>query len=387
MHNLPIELVKEIVDNVSDTPDLFHLRAVNSTCRDLVDPSLFHRICIGNSVKSAQNILQIFATPSLAPFIHEVVYDPRENHPFLLLRSSDAEVCCDEIEIAELEEALTETFTSLSNLPNLKSVTLNFWPSFISQSGAETRDHPYWFTSRQLTVLHSVYHAMKNHSSSPSPYPGIRSLTLNNVVLMPTASYDFVRSLTDSPLTHLSISVVSNSELFAWSGSKTLNGSVEALLPVPNDRLTSLEIKSPRGLYHSPSTHFSAHTYPSLRCMVLENIVLDDATSTDGVEEFILRHKNSLKKLEMKSCMSYIQSIATPVRKWATIWERLREELTELEEVVVDDGGCGYAVLNTSEGYIPHSDVAASTPSLLEDDEQSLKDFCECVNARAAGSS
>ncbi|KAI6001522.1 hypothetical protein F5J12DRAFT_842699 [Pisolithus orientalis] len=347
MHNLPIELVKEIVDNVSDTPDLFHLRAVNSTCRDLVDPSLFHRICIGNSVKSAQNILQIFATPSLAPFIHEVVYDPRENHPFLLLRSSDAEVCCDEIEIAELEEALTETFTSLSNLPNLKSVTLNFWPSFISQSGAETRDHPYWFTT----------------------------------------SYDFVRSLTDSPLTHLSISVVSNSELFAWSGSKTLNGSVEAFLPVPNDRLTSLEIKSPRGLYHSPSTHFSAHTYPSLRCMVLENIVLDDATSTDGVEEFILRHKNSLKKLEMKSCMNYIQSIATPVRKWATIWERLREELTELEEVVVDDGGCGYAVLNTSEGYIPHSDVAASTPSLLEDDEQSLKDFCERVNARAAGSS
>ncbi|KAI6101535.1 hypothetical protein EDD16DRAFT_853008 [Pisolithus croceorrhizus] len=386
MHNLPIELVKEIVDNVSDTPDLFHLRAVNSTCRDLVDPNLFHRICIGNSVKSAQNVMQIFASPSLAPFIHEVVYDPRDNHPFLLLRSSDAEACCDEIEIAELEEALTETFTSLSNLPNLQSVTLNFWPSFISQSGVDTRDHPYWFTSRQLTVLHSVYHAMKNNSSSPSPYPGIRSLTLNNVVLMPAASYDFVRSLKDSPLTQLSISVVSNSELFAWSGSKTLNGSVQALLPIPNGRLTSLEIKGPRGLYHSPSAQFSTHTYPSLKSLVLENIVLDHTTSTDGVEAFILRHKNTLKKLEMKSCVNYIQSLSNPIRRWATIWEQLREELTELEEVVVDDGGCGYAVLNTSEGYIPHAALADSTPGLLQDDEQSLKDFCECVTARTAGS-
>ncbi|KAI6025549.1 hypothetical protein EDC04DRAFT_2722133 [Pisolithus marmoratus] len=341
MHNLPIELVKEIVDNVCDTPDLFHLRAVNSTCRNLVDPNLFHKICIRNSVKSAQNILQIFTSPSLAPLIHEVVYDPRDDHPFTLLRSSDAEVCCDEVEIAELEEALTETFVSLSNLPNLKSVTLNFWPSFNSQSGVETPDHPFWFTSRQLTVLHSVYHAMKDNSSSPSPYPGIRSLTLNNVVLMPSPSYDFVHSLKDSPLTHLSISVVSNSELFAWSGSKTLNGSVEALLPVPNERLTALEIKSPRGLYHSPSARFSRHTYPSLQSMVLENIVLDHTTSTDGVEDFILRHKNTLKKLEMKSYVNCTQNMAIPVRKWATIWERLKDELAQLEEVVVDDGGCG----------------------------------------------
>ncbi|KAL4068639.1 hypothetical protein V8B97DRAFT_2008897 [Scleroderma yunnanense] len=385
MHNLPIELVKAIVENISDAADLFHLRTVNSTCRDLVTANLFRKVCVQNSVKSAQNIHQIFTTPSLASHVHEVVYDSRKAHSFPLLDPSHGQDDCDELEIADLEDALTETFCSLADLPNLKSVTLNFWPFFISQSGVETHEHPYWFTNRQLTVLHSVYHAMQT-TSSLFPNRGIRSLTMTNVVLMPRPCYDFVRSLTDSPLTHLSISVVSNVELSSWSGSKTANRSVDALLPVPNTRLTSLEIRSPNGLYHSPTAQLNAYTYPALKNLAVQNIIFPDTSSDDGMEEFIMRHKNTLRRLEMKSCVNYVQtSNNTPIRKWATIWERLREELSELVELVVDlDHESGY-VLQSADGYLRHSSLPATVPGLAEEDEQSLKEFYEHVNARAVG--
>ena len=91
MHNLPIELVKAIVENVSDAPDLFHMRAVNASCRDLITADLFRTVCIQNSVKSAQNIQQVFNTPSLASHVREVLYDPRDNHPFRLLAPSGAQ--------------------------------------------------------------------------------------------------------------------------------------------------------------------------------------------------------------------------------------------------------------------------------------------------------
>jgi hypothetical protein len=207
---------------------------------------------------------------------------------------------------------------------------------------------------------------------------------MNNIALMPSASYDFVHSLTDSPLTHLSISVISNAELCAWSGSKVVNSSLAALLPVPNSRLTSLEIRSPSGLYHNPSTQLSAYTYPSLRHLVLENITFNHVTSGGELEEFILRHKNTLRKLEIRSCASYIQSMTAPIRKWSAIWERLEQDLTALEEIAVNSEDCGYAVLHPTEGYVRDSIVTASVPNLAEDDTRTLKEFCERVNVRAA---
>ncbi|KAG6335865.1 hypothetical protein ID866_3230 [Astraeus odoratus] len=385
MNNLPIELIQSVVDNVSDTVDLLQLRAVNSTCRDLATPNVFRKICVRNSVKSAQSALQIFMTPSLASEVREVVYDHRDNHVFRLFSSSEVEVTdCDEIEIADLEECLGETFCSLSSLSNLESVTLNFWPTFVSQTGLEKPEHPFWFANRQLTIIHAVFHSMMNASSSPSPSMGIQSLTMNNIALMPSACYDFVHSLTNSPLTHLSISVISNADLWAWSGSKALNSSLAALLPVPNTRLTSLEIRSPTGLYHNPSTQLGAYTYPSLENLVLENITFDHVAPEDGLEEFILRHKNTLRRLEVRSCASYVQSATAPIRKWSAIWERLEKELTGLKEIAVGSEDCGYAILHPSEGYIRDSTVTASVPSLVEDDARMLKEFCGRVNVIAA---
>lgn len=282
---------------------------------------------------------------------------------------------CDELEIAELEEALTETFCALPGFKDLESVVLNFWPSFRSQYGTEIQEHPYWFTNRQIAVLHAVHHAMKSSC--------IRSLSLNNVILMSPACYDFVSSVTNSPLHHFSMSVVANSELGVWSGSKALNGSLSSLLPPSNTNLKSLVLRSPQGLYHSPNTQLRSLDYPALETLVLEKIVFDPTPSVDGIEDFIIRHKASLRRLEFHSCSSYVPSMSTPIRTWSTIWKRLEQELVSLTDIVVDDVHQGYALLDGTSGYIPHPSLPVTNDELAQEDEKLYLEFSDRVNLRS----
>jgi hypothetical protein len=373
MKDLPIELVSVVVENISSTSDLLSLRSVNSTCHHFVTPHVFRKIHIHNSVQSAQKCRSIIDSPSLATHVREVVYDPRDHAQFCLLPAG-AQGVCDELEIAELEDVLTETFCSLPGFKNLESVVLNFWPSFRSQSGSEIQEHPFWFTNRQIAVLHAVHHTMKSSC--------IRSLTVNNVILMSSACYDFVLSVTNSPLQHFSMSIVANSELGAWSGSKALNGSISSLLPPSNTNLKTLVLRSPQGLYHSLNTQLRSSNYPALETLVLENIVFDPTPSVDGIEEFIVRHKASLRRLELHSCSSYVPSTSTPIRTWSTIWKRLEEELVSLTEIVVDNAHQGYALLDGTSGYIPHPSLPV-TPAELIQDQELYSQFSDRVNLRS----
>jgi len=373
MKDLPIELISVVVENISSTSDLLSLRSVNSTCHHFVTPHVFRKIHIHNSVQSAQKCRSIIDSPSLATHVREVVYDPRDHAQFCLLPAG-AQGVCDELEIAELEDVLTETFCSLPGFKNLESVVLNFWPSFRSQSGSEIQEHPFWFTNRQIAVLHAVHHTIKSSC--------IRSLTVNNVILMSSACYDFVLSVTNSPLQHFSMSIVANSELGAWSGSKALNGSISSLLPPSNTNLKTLVLRSPQGLYHSLNTQLRSSNYPALETLVLENIVFDPTPSVDGIEEFIVRHKASLRRLELHSCSSYVPSTSTPIRTWSTIWKRLEEELVSLTEIVVDNAHQGYALLDGTSGYIPHPSLPV-TPAELIQDQELYSQFSDRVNLRS----
>lgn len=179
------------------------------------------------------------------------------------------------------------------------------------------------------------------------------------------------------------MSVVANSELGAWSGSKSLNGSLSSLLPAPNTNLKSLVLRSPQGLYHSLNTQLGSSHYPALETLVLENIVFDPTPSADGIEEFIVRHKASLRRLELRSCSSYVPSITTPIRRWSTIWKRLEEELVSLTEVVVGDAHQGYALLDGTCGYIPHPSLPVTPAELTQEDEERYLQFSDHVNLRS----
>lgn len=370
MQDLPIEVVSTVLQNVSATEDLLHLRSLNWTYKELVTPRVFSTLHIKNSIQSAQNCHQIIGSPSLATHIREVVYDSRDNECFRL--PPDNVDSRDAVEVSELEEALTEAFCGLTALPRIDRVVLNFWPSFLSQSGREVHETPFWFTNRQHTLLHAIHHGMKTSRMS--------TLSLKNVIL-PATCYDFVSTLTDSPLSHLSISVVSNADVSAWSGSKNVNGSLGALLPSSNSTLKSLVLCSPQGPYHSLTTRLSSFHYPSLESLVLENIVFDHMPSADGVEEFVLRHKDTLHRLELQSCACHIPSSSTDDRRWSTILQRWATELTSLREIVVNNDGLRYVLLDADRGYIPNGEISTT---VFEDDSSSLQMFKDTIAADRA---
>lgn len=366
MRDLPIEIINAVVQNVSSMTDLLQLRSVNQAYRDLVTPIAFSKLHVKNSIQSAQNFQQIVAAAHLATHVREVVYDARDDECFQFpMENVEVE---DMLEVAELEEALTEAFCALDALPRLDRVSAHFWPSFVSQSGKKIRESPFWFTSRQLTVIHAIYHAMKTSRMT--------SLSLNNVVMMPATCYDFVSELTHSPLTDLSLSVVPNADISAWSGSKDINGSLGALLPLSNNTLKTLALRSPQGPYHSLKTELSSFHYPSLSSLVLENIVFDQMPSPNGVEEFILRQKSRLRHLELRSCASYVGSSPSfDARLWSSMWQRWAGELGGLRELVVD-GESGYVVLDADWGYVPYKGVSGTTS---EDDKAGLQVFQDAI--------
>ncbi|KAG1737471.1 uncharacterized protein EDB91DRAFT_477718 [Suillus paluster] len=370
MRDLPIELISTVFQNVSATTDLLHLRSLNRSFMKLVTPHVFSKLHIKNSIQSAQNCHLIIGTASLATHIREVVYDSRDNEHFQL--PPDNTDSSDALEISELEEALTTAFCGITALPSIERVVLNFWPSFLCQSGREVCESPFWFINRQLILIHAIHHGMKTSRMT--------TLSLNNVIL-PSTCYDFVTSLTNSPLTHLSVSVVSNAELSAWSASKNVNGSLGALLPPSNPTLKSLVLRSPQGAYHSLTTRLSSFHYPSLESLVLENIVFDHMPSANGMEEFVLRHKNTLRRLELQSCACYIPDSSTDARRWSTIWHRWAAELTSLTELVVNSDGHRYVLLDADRGYMPHGPVSTMA---FEDDSSSLQMFKDSIAADQA---
>ncbi|KAG2346181.1 hypothetical protein BDR05DRAFT_959776 [Suillus weaverae] len=365
MRDLPIEIINAVVENVSSMTALLQLRCLNQTYCDLVTPIAFSKLHVKNSVQSAQNFQQIITAPNLATHVRDIVYDSRDDECFQF-PPENIEVE-DMLEVAELEETLTEAFCAIDTLPGLKRVTASFWPSFVSQSGKEIRESPFWFTSRQLTVIHAIYHAMEKSRMT--------SLSLNNVVMMPPSCYDFVSTLTNSPLSHLSLTIVPNADISAWSGSKNVNGSLGALLPLSNPTLKSLALCCPRGPYHSLETQLSSFRYPSLESLVLENIVFDQVPSPDGVEEFVLRQKSCLRRLELRSCASYVASPSFDARLWSSIWQRWAAELTSLRELVVD-GDSGYVVLDADWGYLAYKTISTIT---AEGDSSSLQMFQDAI--------
>ncbi|EGN92562.1 hypothetical protein SERLA73DRAFT_79492 [Serpula lacrymans var. lacrymans S7.3] len=375
MKDLPVELLDAIAENTTSVADLLSLRGINVTCHELVTPKVFRKLHIRNSLKSVQNCQDILASLEIAPFVREVVYDYRDgscNCLPLSPRSTDDSLDTFQI-IAELEESLTEFFCQLSRFINLDAVTLNFWPAFITPSGLEVREHPFWFTNRQLAVLHAIYYSMK---TSP-----IKSLTLNNIVLMSPKCYNFPSPLVETSFSHLSISVAANNELGEWSGSKSLNSSLSPLLPPSNPHLTSLVFRSPRGLYFSPTLRLASH-YPALQSLVLENIVFDHNSPSENIEEFIIRHKDSLVRLELRSCSCYIinDSGTKGGRSWSGIWERLKQELTGLREIVVDRGSQGYTHLDPVLGHVPHKSF---NHARAEQDEEKFQNFASAVRTRS----
>ena len=95
-------------------------------------------------------------------------------------------------------------------------------------------------------------------------------------------------------------------------------------------------------------------TYPRLAALSLSAIDLGESTINQGdntrcfpVEDFIARHRITLRKLNLYNCRIRVDlkeptSAEMPLRSWADVYDRLAELLTELVELVVVIKNDGY---------------------------------------------
>ena len=84
-------------------------------------------------------------------------------------------------------------------------------------------------------------------------------------------------------------------------------------------------------------------TYPRLAVLSLKNIIWEEGTIVEGnitsspLEDFIVHHSKTLKKLKLHDCSILVRGEKKPpVSYWADIYRRLARALTELVDVEVE---------------------------------------------------
>ncbi|KAI0300949.1 hypothetical protein BC826DRAFT_991545 [Russula brevipes] len=133
-------------------------------------------------------------------------------------------------------------------------------------------------------------------------------------------------------------------------------------------------------------------TYPGLAALSLTNIIWEDGeighqgvVKAPAVEDFIVRHRKTLKTLKLHNCVIGISpERTTPFCYWAGVYNRLAEALTELGELEVefhvDDLKTQYVYLTPRASY-HHSSSYRSVETLdgTEQDRLSLEEFKAAV--------
>jgi hypothetical protein len=128
-------------------------------------------------------------------------------------------------------------------------------------------------------------------------------------------------------------------------------------------------------------------TYPRLAALSLRNILWEDGKIGDqgvvklpAVEDFIARHRKTLKRLKLHNCVIGISpGRTTPVCYWADIYNRLAKALTELVELEVEFHVDGVTIQYI---YLCHhsSHMSCKTLDGTEQDGVSLGEFKAVVN-------
>jgi hypothetical protein len=134
-------------------------------------------------------------------------------------------------------------------------------------------------------------------------------------------------------------------------------------------------------------------TYPRLAALSLRNVIWEEGTIGEGnivtpspLEEFIVRHSKTLKKLELRHCSICVKErFEPPLTYWADIYKRLAKALTELVELEVEFDIKGR--LERPYVYNPHN-FYSSVESLdgTRRDALALEEFKAVVKIRGMGS-
>lgn len=304
MDSLPYELLDAIVDRVPDRMDLGQIRMLNKTFRAVATPHVFRQVTVKSILPSALRFGEVLRS-DVAQFIETIVFKELSTHMLPQYRE-------DAVSHAEaLMETLSPSFAHIHNLPRLKFLKLHFFTTPHAQS-----------TCHHWTVISA--------SLSQSPLPSLHSLTIHSLtpwesVQIRPSFRSLFGSLVGSPCVEIA-------EVEPHFGNPHVD-LWEHMFGFPLSSLTSLTLHSKADVRVVPGLDFSQADFAALEFLSLQRILFNQNTH---IEDFIVRHKGTLKKLHLKECRIAIvdEGIGAP-RQWSHIWTRFSGELRAMVLLVV----------------------------------------------------
>ena len=294
------------------------------------------------------------------------------------------------------------SFSNLHQFPHLKELALYFDVLYHHAVPYDCAGYPSYKVVREIGNSHQ-WDILRGIGSNTNPLPELRFFEMDGW----HCSSEFSSLFDGNPvaqlftsLRHLHFSLPLVRPEHSASHELLWNQVVMRRMLQPAVNLESLEISGnhawdSRRCLDMPRTQLAPH--PRLTVLSLWSIRWEDGKIGPGgiimpspLEDFIVRHRTTLKKLCIDDCSINVGDISRlPFCYWADIYKRLTEALTELEEVEVD--------FSISPYESPYVYMVADTPfpveglietegwEGLEQDKLALKEFKAVVKKRRTG--
>lgn len=332
--SLPFELFDEIIDYVAmSAQEMFTLRCVNKTLCSLVTPAAFREIVVHTTEKSSQGFLELLVSADIAKHVRvvRIIEDPV---PYSVETERD-----EDERFKRVGNRLRGACFMLHLIPALESLVIEFF------TDGDAWMQPFSYAD-DLTRYHRLqWEVLDGLARNPSPLPALRSLQIDNWFAYPNELYyaaPFERML--ASLRDLRFTVQDTdykSDLDHFPAEDFWGDFIGPRVLEPAVNLESLAMSCDLDYGSLFRLNLGWVTYPCLTSLSLSNFVWDDArvnprAVVPEAEDFIVRHGQTLKKLELHHCTICVPGDKlTPVRSWAAVWNRFAEELIELVDLVV----------------------------------------------------
>ncbi|KAI0313434.1 hypothetical protein OF83DRAFT_535110 [Amylostereum chailletii] len=322
---LPNELLIKIIKDVAlSQTDLLRLRSADRKLRYLATPHAFRVLDVGYTPKSAKGLENLLDSQAVAQYVEEILCEDtdEDTRKFKYEPDSDDEV---------IFTAYSNALSALHRFPNLHSLSFDFFVVHLDEDEWEMGPASA-YQQFQRTVLEAL-------SRSPRPHPSFKSLTIEGILPHIHAVYaDPAFTAFIGSLHHLRWFVLVDGDDGIYEHALVFQdywNTVSTRVLRPAVLLRSLSLGAGDIVGGMPSVDLGPVHCPHLESISLTNVQFDPDDRVHGTEDFIMRHKDTLTKLELNRCAIEDVEDGFSVPIWADVWDRFARELGKLRELKV----------------------------------------------------
>lgn len=307
----------------------------------------------------------------------------------------------EDIEAREIRFAMSANFSKLPALVSLEELELDFFSGMVWQNFKDSAGDEMTLSiaspSKYFMLQTSVIKAITDMEPTMS-LPQLRSLHIANLIPFPAPEFQSIgfECLMACP-TEFSLSVHAlrfggrhGEEMYSWFWGEMIP---ERFLDPAQQNLTTLSLFSDQPVGQFPPVDLTWLRFPHLTNLTLNGFMFNDQRF---VEDFIVRHGNTLQHLTLDTCPIHIGGTeGPPSRSWAVILQRFTDKLTALLEFKVMrrtgwglhesdpriENLCSYERCLTGYGYERGKGNKIAL-SVLQADRVALRNLMRTINVR-----